>query len=236
VRIDSETTALTVVSGALGIVAALTFSAPTALADPAQSEPVMPVAAPAVPGDPVPPIPAPAPAPAPAPVPAPAPAPAVAQAVVPAAAPAMAPADSAIPTPAPMPGPGLALGPAPDGTVQAAPNDLPVPPDGVPHLSSPENLPPGTTDTPPDGGQPRTLGYLRDLWHAVQTQEVSGRDALLLLTQRPMNPNAAPPPGMSANPTPPLAPEAAPPLLPEAVPPPPAEPAPPLSAEPAPAP
>ncbi len=99
----------------------------------------------------------------------------------------MAPADSAIPTPAPMPGPGPALGPAPDGTVQAAPDDLPVPPDGVPHLSSPENLPPGTTDTPPDGGQPRTLGYLRDLWHAVQTQEVSGRDALLLLTQRPMN-------------------------------------------------
>ena len=223
-RIDSETTALTVVSGALGIVAALTLSAPTALADPAQSEPVMPVAAPAVAGDPVPPIPAPAPAPAPAPVPAPEPA--VAQAVVPAAVPAVAPADPAIPTPAPMPGPGPAPGPAPDGTVQAAPNDLPVPPDGLPHLSSPENLPPGTTDTPPDGGQPRTLGYLRDLWHAVQTQEVDGRDALLLLTQRPLNPNAAPPPGMSANPTPPLAPEPAPP--------PPAEPAPPLLPEPAP--
>ena len=205
-RIDSETTALTVVSGALGIVAALTLSAPTALADPAQSEPVMPVAAPAVPGDQVPPIPAPAPAPAPAPVPAPAPAPAVAQAVVPATAPAMAPADSAIPTPAPMPGPGPALGPAPDGTVQAAPNDLPVPPDGVPHLSSPENLPPGTTETPIDQGQPRTLSYLRDLWHAVQTQEVSGGDALLLLTQRPLDANAAPPPGMPANPTPPLPP------------------------------
>ena len=152
----------------------------------------------------------------------------------------MAPADSALLTPAPMPGPG----PAPDGTVQAAPNDPPIPPDGVSHLSSPENLPPGTTDTPPDGGQPRTLGYLRDLWHAVQTQEVSGRDALLLLTQRPMNPNAAPPPGMSANPTPPLAPEPAPPLAPEPAPPlapepkppPPAEPAPPLPAEPAPPP
>ena len=73
----------------------------------------------------------------------------------------------------------------------------------MPHLSSPENLPPGTTDTPPDAGQPRTLGYLRDLWHAVQTQEVSGRDALLLLTQRPMNADAVPPPGMAANPTPP---------------------------------
>jgi hypothetical protein len=231
VRIDSETTALTVVSGALGVFVALTLSAPTALADPAQSEPVMPVAAPAVPGDPVPPI----PAPAPAPVPAPAPAPVVAQAVVPAAAPAVAPADPAIPTPAPMPGPGPAPGPAPDGTVQAAPNDLPVPPDGVSHLSSPENLPPGTTDTPPDGGQPRSLGYLRDLWHAVQTQEVSGRDALLLLTQRPMDPKAAPPPGMPANPTPPLAPEPAPPLPPEPAPPLPPEPAPPLPPEAAPA-
>src|SRR4029078_1787412 len=110
--------------------------------------------------------------------------PAVTRPWCPATAPAMAPADSAIPTPAPMPGPGPALGPAPDGTVQAAPNDLPVPPDGVPHLSSPENLPTGTTDTPPDGGQPRTLGYLRDLWHAVQTQEVSGRDALLLLDRK----------------------------------------------------
>jgi len=98
--------------------------------------------------------------------------------------------------------------PAPDGTVQAATSDLPVPPDGVPHLSSPENLPPGTTDTPPDAGQPRTLGYLRDLWHAVQTQEVSGKDALLLLTQRPMNADAVPPPGMPAGPTPPLPPEA----------------------------
>ena len=205
-RIDSETTALTVVSGALGVFVALTLSAPTALADPAQSEPVMPVAAPAVPGDPVPPIPAPAPAPAPAPVPALAPAPVVAQAVVPAAAPAVAPADPAIPTPAPMPGPGPAPGPAPDGTVQAAPNDLPVPPDGVSHLSSPENLPPGTTDTPPDPNQGRGVSYLRDLWHAVQTQEVSGKDALLLLTQRPMNADALPPPGMPANPTPPTAP------------------------------
>ncbi len=119
-------------------------------------------------------------------------------------------------------------GPAPEGTIQATAADPATPPDGVPHLSSPENLPPGTTDVPPDGGQPRTLGYLRDLWHAVQTQDVSGRDALLLLTQRPMNPNAAPPPGMPANPTPPLSPEPAPPLPPE--------PAPPLSPEPAPAP
>jgi hypothetical protein len=138
VRIDIEAKALTVMSGALGIVAALTLSAPMALADPA-----------------LPPSPPPAP-------------------------------------------------------VQAAAGDPATPPDGMPHLSSPENLPPGTTDTPPDANQPRGLGYLRDLWHAVQTQDVSGKDALLLLAQRPMNADAAPPPGMPANPTPPLPPDAPP--------------------------
>ncbi|MBY0288851.1 MAG: hypothetical protein K2X52_17150, partial [Mycobacteriaceae bacterium] len=72
----------------------------------------------------------------------------------------------------------------------AAPGDA-GPPAEVPHLASPENLPPGTSMTP----QPSAGGsYLRDLWHAVQTQEVSGKDALLLLTQRPMNANATPPP------------------------------------------
>jgi hypothetical protein len=151
VRIDIEATTLTVMSGALGIVAALTLSAPTALADPA-----------------LPPPPPPAPA------------------------------------------------PAPDATVQAAAADPATPPDGTPHLSSLQNLPPGTTDSPPDGNQPRGLGYLRDLWHAVQTQDVSGKDALLLLTQRPMNADAAPPPGMPANPTPPLPP--GPPLAPGAPP------------------
>ena len=94
----------------------------------------------------------------------------------------MAPADPAIPTTA-APRQGLRRT-APSRPLPAI---CATPPDGMPHLSSPENLPPGTTDTPPDGGQPRTLGYLRDMWHAVQTQEVSGRDALLLLTQRPMN-------------------------------------------------
>jgi hypothetical protein len=192
VRIDSETATLTVISGAFGIIAALTFSAPTALADPAPPDP----------------------APAPFVVPA-----------IPAPAPPIAPADPAIPAPAPMAAP--APGPGSDSTIQTAAGDPATPADGVPHLSSPENLPPGTTDVPPDAGQPRTLGYLRDLWHAVQTQEVSGRDALLLLTQRPMNPDSGPPRGMPANPTPPLVPEPAPA--------PPAEPALPLLPPPAPA-
>ena len=164
-RIDSEAAALTVVSGALGVFAALTFSAPTALDRSRASD----------------------------------------------ACTGASTCRPAVPTTGPAPGP------ATDGTVQATAGDLATPPNGMPHLSSPENLPPGTTDAPPDGDQP--LGYLRDIWHAYQTQEVSGRDALLLLTQRPMSANAAPPPGMSANPTAPGPADAAPPVAPEPAPP-----------------
>ena len=94
----------------------------------------------------------------------------------------------------------------------------PAPPAEVPHLMSPENLPPGTTITPLDPEQGRTTSYLRDLWHAVQTQEISGRDAILLLTQRPLDPTARPTNGLPAGPQAPLpaepapAPELAPPL------------------------
>jgi hypothetical protein len=155
----SGATALAAASGALGVIAALILSSPTALADPV----------PLIPG------------------------------------PAPTPTEPAAPVPGPPPGP------APDATVQSAAGTLPTPPDGMQHLSSPENLPPGTTDVPePDQG---SGSYLRDLWHAYQTQEITGRDALLLLTQRPAN--SAPPAGMSSNPTPPLAPGAAPPPAPE---------------------
>jgi hypothetical protein len=82
---------------------------------------------------------------------------------------------------------------------QAVPGEV-APPEGVPHLSSPENLPPGTTNDPVVAPRSRGLSYLQDLWHAVQTQEVSMSDALLLLTQRPMDPHAAPPPGVAAGP------------------------------------
>jgi resuscitation-promoting factor RpfA len=178
---DCEAKALTVMAGALGIVAAMTLSAPTVLADPS-------------------PVPEPAPAPAPPPPPPP-----LFPWLAPPAAPVAAPADPGIPAPAPPPGP------VPEGTVQSAAGDP-----AVPHLPSPENLPPGTSDTPvPQQGNG---SYLRDLWHAYQTQEISGRDALLLLTQRPMDADAVPPPGMPANPTPPLPPA---PLLPEAAPAPP---------------
>lgn len=93
--------------------------------------------------------------------------------------------------------------PSPQPPAPVAPTDAAAAPVGVPHLSSPQNLPPGTTDVPLDPPQGRRMSYLRDLWHAVQTQEIKGGDALLLLTQRPMDANAVPPPGMPAGPQPP---------------------------------
>ncbi len=73
-------------------------------------------------------------------------------------------------------------------------------PEGVPHLPSPENPPPGTTSSPVGSRQGHGMSYLRELWHALRTQDVSMDDALLLLTQRPLNPDATPPPGMPAGP------------------------------------
>jgi resuscitation-promoting factor RpfA len=127
-----------------------------------------------------------------------------------ASAPAMA--DPGMPDPQPAVAPGPApqavlvpqSGTAPDGGGPVAPAALPTPPNGMPHLSSPQNLPPDTTAVPPDDPTDSgPLGYLHDIWNAYQTQEVDGRGALLMLTQLPMDANAVPPPGLPANPTPP---------------------------------
>lgn len=75
-----------------------------------------------------------------------------------------------------------------------------APPNGTPHLPSPENLPPGTTTTE-DVPQNRTLNYLRDLFHAVRTQDVTMGDALILFAQRPMD-TKAPVQAMSPRPAP----------------------------------
>ncbi|PQP46169.1 hypothetical protein C6A88_18550 [Mycolicibacterium austroafricanum] len=142
-----------------------------------------------------------APAPAPLPVPGPA---------VPDSAPLPAPvaAPMASPVPAPLAAP--IAGPASVQSLAAGPVE-PVA-EGVPHLASPENLPPGTSTTPT---QQSRLGYLRDLWHAMQTQEVSGSNALLLLTQRPLS--SSPSAGMPAGPQP-VAPPAPAPVAPPVVP------------------
>ncbi|KKE98724.1 transglycosylase, partial [Mycolicibacterium obuense] len=76
--------------------------------------------------------------------------------------------------------------PAYDVANQAISGDLPMP-DGMPHLASPTNLPPGTTADPNAVADPSpNVTYLKDIWHAIQTQEISGKDALLALTQRPL--------------------------------------------------
>ena len=100
-------------------------------------------------------------------------------------------ADPADPAPNPAP-----AAPAPADPAAADPA---APAKSVPHLSSPENLPPGTTSDAPgqSGGR---LSYWRQLWRAYQTQDVSGGDALLLLTQRPLDANATPPAGLPAGP------------------------------------
>ena len=89
------------------------------------------------------------------------------------------------PAPGPAPGPADATATAPgaDGTSTLAAGQLQ---DGVPHLSSPDNPPPGTTNDPEGPQSGPNVSYLKELWHAVQTQQISRNDALLALTQRPM--------------------------------------------------
>jgi hypothetical protein len=100
---------------------------------------------------------------------------------------------------------GLLGTPAPSARADYSDPAPPAPPTPaeVPHLSSPENLPPGTTEDPTGPPQSRGLTYLQELWHAVQTQDVSLGDAMLLLAQSPMDPDPVPPPGMPLNPQPP---------------------------------
>jgi hypothetical protein len=116
-----------------------------------------------------------------------------------------APADPAIP-PVPTPAPAdPAAAPAPDATVVAAGQPAQLP-DGVPHLTSPENLPPGTSDQPEGPQEGPNVTYLKELWHAIQTQQVSRGDALLALTQRPLNTPVTNDPSMGMAPGDPNAP------------------------------
>ncbi|MUL85813.1 MULTISPECIES: transglycosylase family protein [unclassified Mycolicibacterium] len=114
----------------------------------------------------------------------------------PAPAPAVAPAAAAPAVAAPAPDPLAPLNnvdipqPVFDVANQVATNGVPaVPAEGVPHLASPQNLPPGTTNDSPSQvpGQGPNATYLREIWHAIQTQDISGKDALLALTQRPLS-------------------------------------------------
>lgn len=100
---------------------------------------------------------------------------------------------------APAPGPPPAV-----VTVQAADADAaPLPPNGVPHLASPDALPPGSTMQPQDPDSPN-VSYLKDLWQAVQSHQISGKEALVMgFAQRGMNtpyPDQAPGPNVPVTP------------------------------------
>ncbi|MCV7046196.1 transglycosylase family protein [Mycobacterium frederiksbergense] len=138
----------------------------------------------------------------------------------PAPAPVPAPAAAPAPVPAPAAAPAVIAAPAADPLA-------PVPAEGVPHLISPENLPPGATLDPNAlPNESPNVSYLRQIWNAVQDQQITGKDALIAVTtQRSLTgtaptappgqviapPGAAPAPGA---PVPPPAPGA--PVLPPA--------------------
>ncbi len=150
-------------------------------------------------------------------------------------------ADPPAPTPSPAPPAppasaevSAAAAPAPDPLPAPAPAPAPAPTesDGVSHLASPDTLPPGTTLDPTGrGNESPNISYLKDLWHAVQSQEISGKEALIMgLAQRGMNtpiPNQVPGPNVPKAPAPPApAPPAPPAPAAPAAPPAPAPPAP----------
>lgn len=99
------------------------------------------------------------------------------------------------PLAAPLPGdPAAALNsvdvpaPASDAANQAMAAEMPVVPAEIPHLASPENLPTDTTmDESALPPQSANVTYLKELWHAIQTQDITGKGALLALTQRPLS-------------------------------------------------
>ncbi|MGE2722239.1 hypothetical protein ACQI5I_21130, partial [Mycolicibacterium celeriflavum] len=83
----------------------------------------------------------------------------------------------------------------------------------------PETLPPGTKRDPTRRGHEHpNASYLKDLWHAVQSQEISGKEALIMgLAQRGMNtpiPDQRPGPNVPAAPAPPAPAPGAPPAPP----------------------
>ena len=98
------------------------------------------------------------------------------------------------------PPPPVAPKPVPVGKPVPVANAAPTP-----HLSSPENLPPYTTTATEGSQDTDQMSYLRDVWHAVQEREISPKQALVLLAQRPMDADATPPAGMPAGPQAPVA-------------------------------
>jgi resuscitation-promoting factor RpfA len=146
------------------------------------------------------------------------------------------------PAPPAPPAPGAVAAPAPDPLTPLNAVNIPGPaydaanqamtdpaaalnalPNGVPHLASPDSLPPGATMDPgaTDDDSPN-VSYLKDLWQAVQSHDISGKEALIMgLSQRGMNtpyPEQAPGPNVPITPGAPADPAAPPPPAPDAPP------------------
>ena len=138
--------------------------------------------------------------------------------------PAPAPAPDAAPAPDPLAPLNAVNIPAPafDAANQAVSGELPTPPDGMPHLASPDAPPPGSTMDPDAAGPGDTpnVSYLKDLWQAVQSHDISGKEALMMgIAQRGMNtpyPDQAPGPNVPITPGDPAAAAPADPALPPA--------------------
>ncbi|MDX1890157.1 transglycosylase family protein [Mycolicibacterium sp. 050158] len=133
--------------------------------------------------------------------------------------PAPAPsADPAAPVPvaAPAPDPLAPLNgvnvpaPAYNAANQLVSGEIPTPPNGIPHLASPDAPPPGSTMDPNAAGpgDSPNVSYLKDLWQAVQNHDISGKEALVMgLAQRGMD---TPIPGQAPGPNVPVTPGDAP--------------------------
>jgi hypothetical protein len=89
-------------------------------------------------------------------------------------APAAAPTDAAVVVPAAVQGDPAAVVPAAASA---------TPPEGVPHLPSPDAPPPGTSTDPGQAANPN-VSYVKELWHALQNQQIDRNDLLLALAQR----------------------------------------------------
>lgn len=149
----------------------------------------------------------------------------IAAALVAAAPQALAQPAAPVPPPSPAPAGGApvvaAAAAAPAAPAPATGETSAAPTEGVSHLPSPEAPPPGTTlDPSVKANEGPNVSYLKDLWHAVQNQEISGKEALIMgLAQRGMNtpyPDQAPGPNV---PIAPAGPAAAPPPPPAPLPP-----------------
>lgn len=99
----------------------------------------------------------------------------------------LTPADPAMPPADPTAVPPVPADPAAPADPAGAPAAVASDQVGVPHLPSPDNPPPGTSDDPLGQTESANVSYLKDLWHALQNEEITRSDLILALAQRNFN-------------------------------------------------